>query len=100
MKSVPLSTRVSEEEARAVDELARRRGLDRSALLKQVIRRGLADLRVEEACEAYRKRRVSLSRAAEIAGLGVRDMLLRLGPAQVEVNYDATDLLLDLAAEL
>jgi predicted HTH domain antitoxin len=96
MKTVPLSTRVSTEEAREVDELARRQGLDRSSFLKQVIRRGLAEVRLEEACRAYRQRRATLAKAAEIAGLTVRDLLLRMA---LELNYTVDDLEQDIRAE-
>lgn len=100
MKTVPLSTRVTEEEARSVDEMADLLGLDRSAFLKKVIRQGLTDIRFEEACRAYRQRRATLSRAAEMARLGVRDLLLRLSTASLELNYGVDDLQEDLGVEL
>ena len=99
MGTVALSTRVSAEDAREVDELAERLGLDRSALLKQVIRQGLREIRLEEAGKAYRQRRISLSRAAELARLGVRDLLLRLSAASLVLSYGVDDLEDDLADE-
>ncbi|MBN1674229.1 MAG: UPF0175 family protein [Kiritimatiellae bacterium] len=100
MKTVTLSTRLTREEARRIDSLAARAGQERSAVLKRIIRRGLADLQLEEACAAYRQRRISLSRAAELAGLSLRDLLLRLPDAAVELNYGEDDLKQDLAAEV
>ncbi|MBW2023716.1 MAG: ribbon-helix-helix protein, CopG family, partial [Deltaproteobacteria bacterium] len=41
MSTVTLSARVEEEEARKIDQLAAELGLDRGALLRQMIRRGL-----------------------------------------------------------
>ena len=41
MATVTLSTRLAKEDARKIDELAANLGLDRGALLKQLIRKGL-----------------------------------------------------------
>jgi predicted HTH domain antitoxin len=65
-------------------------------LLKQLIRKGYRDLQVGIALDAYRKGTITLSRAAEMAELSFRDMLLRLPEESVELNYDVTELNRDL----
>ena len=40
----------------------------------------------DRACQAYRDGEATLSRAAEIAQLTVRDMLLRMRSADLELN--------------
>ena len=69
------------------------------SFLKQLIRRGFADLQFEKACEAYRRGHVTLSRAAQKAGLSIRDFLVRLPEADLELNYGVRDLKKDLAGE-
>lgn len=91
-----LSIRVPAAEAAKWERLARGVGLDRSALLKQAFREGCADVLFERAGAAYRRGEVSLSRAAELAGLSLRDMLLRLRQAGITLNYTAADLAEDL----
>jgi len=96
MATVTLSTRLDEEEACKIDELASNLGLDRGALLKQLIRKGLREVQTERALDAYRRGTITLSRAAEIADLTLRDMLLRLPEESLELNYDVRELARDL----
>ena len=78
ISTVTLSTRLAKDEARKIDELAGELGLDRGSLLKQLIRNGYADIQTGRALDAYRHGTITLSRAAEIASLSLRDMLLQL----------------------
>ncbi len=96
MATVTLSTRLAKEEARKIDELAANLGLDRGAVLKQLIRKGLKEIQIERALDGYRRGTITLSRAAEIAELTLRDILLRLPEESVELNYDVRELLRDL----
>jgi predicted HTH domain antitoxin len=98
MATVTLSTRLSKEEASKIDELAANLGLDRGAVLKQLIRKGLKEIQIERALDAYRRGTITLSRAAEIAELTLRDILLRLPEESVELNYDVEELRRDLEA--
>ena len=87
---------MTKDEARKIDELAADLGLDRGALLKQLIRKGLKDIQTERALAAYRRGMITLSRAAEIAELTLRDILLRLSEESIELNYDVRELQRDL----
>ncbi|MDD9987905.1 MAG: UPF0175 family protein [Spirochaetaceae bacterium] len=71
-------------------------GVDRSTVLRWAVRRGASALLLECACDAYRRGEVTLSRAAEIAGLSLRDLILRLRDQDVELNYGPEDLAADL----
>jgi predicted HTH domain antitoxin len=96
MSTITLSTRLAGEEVRKIDELAGELGLDRGALLKQLIRKGYTDIQTERALDAYRHGTITLSRAAEIAGLSLRDLLLRLPEESIELNYDLRELQRDM----
>lgn len=96
MKTVTLSTRLSTTEADRIDRLAAELGLDRSSLLKQLVRRGYHDLQTAHVLDDYRRGLLTLSRAAELAGIGVRDILARLPQESVELNYDLPELQRDL----
>jgi predicted HTH domain antitoxin len=97
MSTQTVSTRLDAEEAARLDELARATGLDRATLLQQIIRRGYAEVQLERALRDYRKGQVTLSRAAEMAGLSLREMLLQLPGEGVELNYDLREFQRDLA---
>ena len=92
MSALTISTELDESEARELDTLAHDVGLDRPALLQQIIRRGCREMQLEHALQAYRDGRVTLSRAAEMTGLGVRDLLLLFPKKSVELNYDQREL--------
>jgi predicted HTH domain antitoxin len=96
MSTVTLSTRLAKEEAGKIDDLAADLGLDRGTLLKQLIRKGLKDIQTERALNAYRRGYITLSRAAEIAELTLRDILLRLPEESVELNYNVRELQRDM----
>jgi len=56
------------------------------------------ELRLLIAIELYREGLISLGKAAEVAGLGIREFLYELGKRKVPLNYDAEELEVDLEA--
>ena len=97
METVTLSLRISKDEAARLSRAAKDVGMDRGALMKQALREGCADVLVERACGMYRRGEITLSRAAELAGVTLRDLLLRLSRTGVELQYDTLELEKDLA---
>lgn len=85
-----------EEELIQLDALASRYGVDRSGMTKSLLRRGLAELRFEQAVAAYREGRVTLNRAAEMAALSVWDFMARMDAAHLSLNYGLQELEEDL----
>ena len=96
MRTTTISTRLDEQEARQLTDLARAADLDRATFLKQMLRRGIGEFRVEQALTAYRRGDVTLSRAAEIAGVSLYDLLRRLPDMSVTLNYDLDALASDV----
>ncbi len=96
MKTVTVSVRLPEADADRLQRAAAGMGLDRSTFLRWAVERGAQALMLERACDAYRKGEVTLSRSAEMAGLSVRDMILKLHDQGVELNYGLDDLAMDL----
>jgi predicted HTH domain antitoxin len=96
MQTVTISMRLQKTEVCQLAEAARQIGMERPTFLKRALRRGVQDLMLEKACEAYRRGEATLSRAAELAGLSLREMLLRLRGAELELNYTVEDLEKDL----
>jgi len=96
MQAVTISMRLPKSEVGRLVDAARASGMERSTFLKRALRRGAQDLMFEKACDAYRHGEVTLSRAAELAGVGLRDMMLRLRGADLALNYTQEDLEKDL----
>lgn len=99
MRTKTISTRLEEDELVQLDALALSCGLDRSGMTKSLLRRGLAELRFDEAVTAYREGRVTLSRAAEMASLLVWDFMARMDAAGLSLNYGVQELEADLHAQ-
>jgi predicted HTH domain antitoxin len=98
MSTTTISLRLPRSEVGRLDELARQLGSERSAFLRRALQRGAADLMFEQACQAYRDGEATLSRAAELAGLSLREMLHRMRSADLTLNYSPDDLARDLGA--
>ena len=96
MKTATLSMRITKPEIIQLEKMAEDVGLDRASFMKQAFRRGCADVVYERACTAYRHGEVSLSRAAEMAQLSMREMHLRMAKESTELNYTVSDLLKDI----
>ena len=96
MQTVTVSLRLPESEVARLESVAQDMGVDRSTLLRWAVRRGASALLLERACDAYRRGDVTLSRAAEIAGLSLRDLILRLRDQDLELSYGPEDLAADL----
>jgi predicted HTH domain antitoxin len=81
-----------------LESLADLSGLDRSTLVKSLLRRGMKELRLDHAAEALRNEKVTLSRAAELAGLDVWDFIAGMESRGLELHYGIDDLNQDLEA--
>ena len=96
MSTVTISLRLPRSEVERLQELARELGSERPAFLRRALQRGAADLMFERACQAYRDGEATLSRAADIAGLSLREMMHKMRSADLELNYGTDDLAKDL----
>jgi len=96
MKTVTVSMRLPASEAERLERAAQGMGVERSTLLRLALRRGAQELLLERACEAYRRGEVTLSRAAEMADLNIREMILKLRDQDVTLSYGPDELTADL----
>jgi|SRR3990170_2490024 len=86
---MPVTTlRLSEEEIRNLDRLARQQGVDRAVLLRRAISGGLREIRLSEAVGRYQRGECSVGRAAEDAGVGLWEFLDVLAQRGVNLRTD------------
>lgn len=97
MATSTISTRLEEEELAVLDSLAEYAGFDRSQILKSIFRRGISQWRFELAIQQYRDQQITLSKAAELAGLSQWDFIAQMKIHGATLHFDAQDLELDLA---
>ena len=96
MKSKIMSTRMEPQDSRLLDELAKTEGLDRAVMMRHILHLGLGAYRQTAAVQAYAKGKMSLGRAAELAGLSQWEMLGVLDAHRTDLTYDRGELEKDI----
>ncbi|MEO0413911.1 MAG: UPF0175 family protein [Verrucomicrobiota bacterium] len=98
MATATVSTRLEKAEVMELDALSQISGLDRAALIKSIVRRGMDDMRLEMANQQYRSGEITLSRAAELAGMSHWDFIAQMKSQGLQANYGTEELEADLDA--
>ncbi|MHA1148656.1 MAG: UPF0175 family protein [Promethearchaeota archaeon] len=70
-----VSTRLDEKEIKELNRISKVERIDRSALIRKFILTQLAEYRMRDAGEKYRKGLVSLAEAATLAKVSIYDMM-------------------------
>lgn len=70
--------------------------IDRSTAVRKLLYTGLREWKLEHAATLYRDNRVTLARAAEEAGVPVREMMEYFRQKKVPMQYDTDDFERDL----
>ncbi|AJF59519.1 MAG: hypothetical protein QT03_C0001G0004 [archaeon GW2011_AR10] len=96
MQEAVVSTRISRKETEEIESLARELDLDRSALLKKMIRMSLEELKTEHAFKLYKEGKVSFGKAAEIAGKNLWEMIDLTKKYDAYLNYSEEQFMEDL----
>ena len=82
-ETTTVSTKFSRSQLKEIEELARKKGIDRSVAIKRLITEGLKAERKREAVELVRMNRVTIWQAAELAQVSYREMLQLLRNSNV-----------------
>lgn len=91
-----VGVRLPEDLLEKIEELSRSEGDDRSTTMRKLIQRGFDEVARERAAQAYREGRVTLSEAADRAGLTMWEMEQYL----VHHGYRSSYSIQDLASEV
>jgi len=73
-EQVTISARIHKAQAKEIERLATRRGVDRSAVIRELLATALQKQRTKDALDLVRARKVTVWKAAEIAGVTYREM--------------------------
>jgi predicted HTH domain antitoxin len=91
-----ISARLPKKRIRVIEEIAREEKVDKSTILDRALERYTKEWALQKAVELYRDGTVTLSRAAEIAGISIWEMIDVLGKRKIILQYDVEDLEEDL----
>jgi len=91
-----VTARLSPKTLEEIEEIANREKIDRSELIRRLLDSALNQRRIDEAIEAYRKGRITLWKASEIAGVTLREMMEIASERKVPIPYTIKDLERDM----
>jgi predicted HTH domain antitoxin len=91
-----VTTRLDDKYVDKIDEMAARKGIDRSALLRLFLVNSLEEQTIRDALEEYKSGAITLWEAAQHCNLSLWEMIKEIEKAHIYTNYDLNDLKKDL----
>ena len=91
-----VTTRLDEKYVDKIDEMAARKGIDRSALLRLFLVNSLKEQTIRDALEEYKSGTITLWEAAQHCNLCLWEMIKEIEKTHIYTNYDLNDLKKDL----
>jgi len=86
-----ISARLSKDRVKLIEEIAHEEKVDKSTILDRALERYTREWVLKKALELYRNGTITLSRAAEIAGLSIWKIIDALEKRKIVIQYDAED---------
>ncbi|MBE8540547.1 UPF0175 family protein [Geoglobus acetivorans] len=96
MKLVTTSVRLPKDIIDEIEKFSKDEGIDKGTFVRKLIAESLREYRIKKALELYRERKISLWKAAEIAGITYSEALEELKRRNIPFKYDLQDLEADL----
>ena len=93
---VTLTTRVDDELAKLIDEIAKQEGLDRSTVMRRFLSKAVKDWLIEKSLKYYEEGKITLWQAAEKCGLSLWEIINEAKKREVHVPYTLEDLKEDI----
>jgi len=70
-----VSARIQKSQAKEIENLASKKGTDKSAIIRELLATALKNKRIEDALNRVQARKITVWKAAEIADITYREML-------------------------
>jgi predicted HTH domain antitoxin len=93
---ITTSVRLPEDLAREIEKAAKEEKVDKGAILRRFADAGLREYKLEKALDKYRQGRVSLWKAAGLAGISYREALEEARKRNIPFQYREEDLERDI----
>ncbi len=95
-KTEQLNVRLPQSLLQGLEEIATTEHLDRTAVLRKLLAEGVARYRLDRASRLYAEGHISESRAAELAGVSLYDILDKIERRRLRAPYSVSELCEDL----
>ena len=93
---ITVTTRVEEELAKIIDEVAKKEGMDRSTVIRRFLLKAVKEWLIEKALEDYELGKITLWQAATQCGLSTWEMITEIKKKEIHVPYTIEELKEDL----
>jgi predicted HTH domain antitoxin len=93
-----VTTRIDDQYVNKIDEMAAKKGIDRSALLRLFLVNSLREQTIRDSLEDYQSGAITLWEAAQQCNLTLWEMINEVEKGHIYVSYDLRDLKRDLMA--
>ena len=93
---VTVTTRVDDDLARMIDEVAEREGMDRSTVIRRFLSKAVREWLIERRLEEYEHGRLTLWQAARSCGLSLWEIIEEVKAREIRVPYTLQELKEDL----
>lgn len=93
---VTVTTRVEDDLAKAIDEVAKREGMDRSTVIRRFLSKAVRDWLIERSLEDYEAGKLTLWQAAAKCGLSLWEMVEEVKKREIHIPYTLENLREDL----
>jgi len=91
-----VTTRLDDEYVNKIDEMAARRGIDRSALMRLFLVNSLKEQTIQDSLDDYKTGTITLWEAAQRCKLTLWEMVKEVQKAHIYTSYNLDDLKRDL----
>ena len=93
---VTYTTRLEEDLAKVIDEVAREEGMDRSTVIRRFLMKAAKDWLIEKSLDDYQQGRITLWQAAERCELSLWEIIVEAKKREIHVPYTLEELKEDL----
>lgn len=91
MKLDLISTRIDKESLNYIDKITKQIYLDRSTVMRQLLRKGIEEDRKERAIDLYSKGKLSIEKASKFAGVYIGEFFELLKERGVNIKLTIED---------
>ena len=93
-----ISTRISEDLAKDLEEIEKEEMTDRATVIRKLLKRAIELWKMERSLRLYQEGKITLWRAARLAGITLREMMEQAATKRIQLKYTAKDLEEDIKA--
>ncbi len=93
---ITISGRIDKELLKEIEKIAKEKGLDRSAVLREALKLWIMEKKMEKALALLRERKITVWKAAQIAGTTYREILNKLRKENIPFPLSVEELKVEL----